>query len=276
MNNVYVTGVSGQLGGEIKRLFDGATYPTHAELDLSSEESIRAYFKDKNPKIIVNCAAYTQVELAEKEQNLANRINAIAPGMLAGLCEKFIHFSTDYVFNGQSFRPYIETDITDPVGIYGKTKLAGERAVFLANPHAVIIRTSWVYSDLGKNFVKTMIKLGLERSQLNVVGDQIGSPTYALDLATIIVEHGLKCWNFKGGHYHYSNEGVASWYDFAHEIMKLKLLSCRVLPIRSEDYPTQVKRPHYSVMDKTKIKKELNVEIPHWRDSLKLCLQKIP
>ena len=162
-------------------------------------------------RLVENSSAFTQVDLAEKEQDLANKVNAIA----AGLCDKFIHFSTDYVFDGRGFRPYVETDETGPTGVYGESKLAGEKAVLEANPNAVVIRTSWVYSDLGKNFVKTMLRFGAERPELKVVADQIGSPTYAKDLASLVVEHGLKNWNFKGGLYHYSNEGVASWYDFA-------------------------------------------------------------
>ena len=179
------------------------------------------------------------------------------------------------MFKGQGFRPYVETDPTGPTGVYGQTKLAGEAVVFAANPNAVVIRTSWVYSDLGNNFVKTMLKLGSERKEVKVVADQVGSPTYAKDLATLVVEQGIRNWNFRGGIYNFSNEGVASWYDFAYEIMRLKGLSCKVLPIRSEDYATPAKRPHYSVLDKTKIKNELGITIPHWKESLELCLQKL-
>lgn len=272
---IYVIGISGQVGGEIQRIFHDAIYLSRRDIDLSSAESIETFFKEKKPQIIINCSAYTQVDLAEKESELVYQVNTIAPAILAGLCEKFIHFSTDYVFNGQGFKPYVETDCTGPTGIYGQAKLAGEKAVFEANPSAVIIRTSWVYSDLGKNFVKTILKLGSERSELKVVADQIGSPTYAKDLAHLVVEHGLKSWNFKGGIYHYSNEGVASWYDFAYEIMKMKGLNCKVLPIKTEEYPTPAIRPHFSVLDKSKIKKELGIEIPHWKESLELCLQKL-
>ena len=274
-SGIYITGTSGQVGGEIQRLFPHAKYLTRNEVDFSSSERVEAYFKKIKPEIIVNCSAYTLVDLAEKEQGLAHTVNAIAPEILAKLCDKFIHFSTDYVFNGQGFRPYVETDSTGPTGVYGESKLAGEKAVFLANPNAVVIRTSWVYSDLGKNFVKTMLKFGSERPELKVVADQIGSPTYAKDLANLVVEYGLKKWSFKGGLYHYSNEGVASWYDFAYEIMKLKGLPCKVLPIRTEDYPTPAKRPHYSVLDKTKIKNELGIIIPHWKESLEECLRKL-
>lgn len=275
MSEIYIIGQSGQLGGELYRLYPGATYLSRNEIDLSRTEDIYRYFKNKKPKIIVNCSAYTQVDLAEKEIELTNIVNGISPGILATLSEKFIHFSTDYVFNGQGFKPYIETDETGPIGIYGSSKLAGEKAVLSANPNAVIIRTSWVYSDLGKNFVKTMRKLGSERSELKVVSDQIGSPTYAKDLAALVVDYGIKDWKFKGGIYHYSNEGVASWYDFAYEIIQLSGLNCKVLPIESKDFPTPAKRPHYSVLNKTKIKNELGIEIPHWKESLKVCLQKL-
>jgi dTDP-4-dehydrorhamnose reductase len=274
-SEIYITGVTGQVGGELKRLYPEAIYLTRNDIDLSSRDSIEAFFKSKKPNVIINCSAYTQVDLAEREEGIAHAVNSVAPGFLASLCDKFIHFSTDYVFDGQGFRPYVETDSTGPSGVYGQTKLAGEKAVLAANPNAVIIRTSWVYSDLGKNFVKTMIRLGSERSELKVVADQIGSPTYAKDLANLVVENGIKNWNFKGGVYHYSNEGVASWYDFAYEIMRLKGLPCKVLPIRSEDYPTPAKRPFYSVLDKTKIKNELGITIPHWKESLELCLQKL-
>lgn len=274
-SEIYITGVSGQVGGEVQRLFPHAKFITRKDLDLSSRERMEFFFKKNKPEIIVNCSAYTQVDLAEKEQELAYAVNCVAPGILASLCNKFIHFSTDYVFNGQGFRPYVETDTTVPIGVYGQTKLAGEKAVLAANSNAVVIRSSWVYSDLGKNFVKTMLKLGSERTELKVVADQIGSPTYAKDLAQLIVDHGIKSWNFKGGLYHFSNEGIASWYDFAYEIMKLKGLPCKVLPIRTEDYPTPAKRPHFSVLDKTKIKNELGITIPHWKESLELCLQKL-
>ena len=225
--------------------------------------------------MIVNCAAYTQVDKAESDQVAAQFTNAVAPAILASLCERFIHFSTDYVFNGYGFRPYNEASETNPSSVYGASKLAGESAVMTSNPSSVIIRTSWVYSDIGNNFVKTMLRLGKERKELRVVSDQIGTPTYAYDLAKLVVENGIDGWKFKSGIYHYSNEGVASWYDFAYEIMKIAKLSCKIIPIKSEEYPTSAKRPHYSVLDKTKIKNDLGIEIPHWKESLKLCLQKL-
>jgi dTDP-4-dehydrorhamnose reductase len=274
-SEIFITGATGQVGGEIQRLYPDVTFLTRSEVDLASAESIKTYFKNLRPKLIINCSAYTQVDLAEKERELAFKVNAQAPAILAGLCERFVHFSTDYVFNGQGPRPYVESDPVGPVSVYGQSKLQGESLVLEANPSSVIIRTSWVYSDIGKNFVKTMIRLGIERGELKVVADQIGSPTYARDLAQVVVDNAIKSWNFKGGIYHYANEGVASWYDFAQEIMRMKGLKCRVYPLRTEDYPTPAKRPHYSVLDKTKIKTELGISIPHWKESLELCLQKL-
>lgn len=275
MKEIYVTGASGQLGGEIKRIFPNAIFPSRNELDLYKPYSIKEYFRNKSPEVIINCAAYTQVDLAEKEQKLAYICNAESPAILASICKNFIHFSTDYVFDGHSFKPYTEDNNTGPSSIYGKSKLEGEKAIIEINSEAVIIRTSWVYSDLGKNFVKTMLRLGSERSELKVVWDQIGCPTYAFDLASLVVENGLKKWNFKGGVYHFANEGIASWYDFSKAIFDIKGIVCKVIPIKSEEYPTPAKRPHYSVLDKSKIKNELGIEIPHWKESLKICLEKL-
>ena len=272
---IFITGASGQLGGEIKRLFPDAIYLTRNEVDLSNPISITEYFQNKNPEIIVNCGAYTSVDLAEKEKEVALNCNSVSPGILAGFAKKFIHFSTDYVFNGEGYRPYLEDYSPSPVNFYGHTKLLGEEAVLRANPNSVIIRTSWVYSDIGKNFVKTILKFGQERDLLKIVWDQLGTPTYASDLAKVVVENGLKEWKFNSGIYHYSNEGVASWYDFAKEIFYSKGLSCKVLPIRSEEFPTPAKRPHYSVLDKSKIKHDLGIEIPHWKESLRICLSKL-
>lgn len=272
MNRVYVTGVTGQVGGELKRLCPDVVCLTRNDINLSSEESIHSYFKDKNPSLIVNCAAYTKVDLAETEEGIARQVNAHAPSILAGFSDKFIHLSTDYVFDGDGHCPYSEDHVTSPLGVYGRTKLLGEEMVLRVNPNATIIRTSWIYSDLGKNFLKTILKLGKEREVLNIVSDQIGTPTYARDLASLIVENGIKHWRFKSGIYHFSNEGVASWYDFAHEIIDLMQVNCKVYPINTSDYPTPAKRPHYSVLDKTKIKKDLNIVIPHWKTSLKQCL----
>lgn len=275
MNTIYVLGSTGQLGSEIRRLHPDATFLTRQEVDLSTEEGIRSYFLDKKPSLIVNCAAYTQVDKAEVEKDLADFSNAVAPSILASLTPKFIHFSTDYVFDGQGYKPYTEDMQAGPTGIYGATKLRGELEVMKTNPHSTIIRTSWVYSDVGSNFVKTMVRLGRERKELRVVCDQVGTPTYAHDLAKVVVQNGLLNYSFKPGIYHFSNEGVASWYDFALEIMEIMKIDCKIVPIKSEQYPTPAKRPHYSVLDKTKIKNDLGIEIPHWKESLKLCLAKL-
>lgn len=274
-NEVFVLGSTGQVGGEIKRLFPSAVFPSRDEIDLANPETITDFFKNRKASLIVNCAAFTQVDLAETNRDLVYQVNAASPELLAKFCERFIHFSTDYVFNGQNFKPYIESDITAPLNEYGKSKLDGENRIFAANPNSVIIRTSWVYSDIGKNFVKTMLRLGKEKNELSVVWDQIGSPTYAYDLADVVVNHGLKKWNFKNGIYHFTNEGVASWYDFAREVFDIKGVKCKVNPIRSEEYPTPAQRPHYSILDKAKIKNELGIVIPHWKESLKICLQKL-
>lgn len=275
MNRIYVTGANGQLGGEFKRLCPDAIYLTRDQIDLNSEESIRTYFSDKKPSLIINCAAYTKVDNAETDKENAFQVNAHAPSVLASLCAKFIHFSTDYVFDGTAHAPYDEYRIAAPTGVYGHSKLLGEELVQKTNPDSVIIRTSWVYSDIGNNFVKTMIRLGKEKKILKVVGDQIGTPTYARDLARLVFENGVKNWNFNSGIYHYSNEGVASWYDFAHEIMDLMSIDCKVHPIPTSEYPTPARRPHYSVLDKTKIKNHLKIEIPHWKQSLKECLKEM-
>ncbi len=272
---IYITGATGQLGGEIQRLFPEATYLTRNDIDLSNPQTITNFFQNKSPDIIINCAAYTQVDLAETNVQFAHQINAVSPGVLAQHSKKFIHISTDYVFNGEGYKPYLEGDLTSPLGQYGKSKLEGEKLVLVANPDSVILRTSWVYSDIGKNFVKTMLKLGKEKEEIKVVWDQIGCPTSAHDLAQVIVDYGIKSWGFKDNIYNFTNEGVASWYDFAKEVFEIKGIRCKVLPINSKDYPTPAKRPHYSVLDKAKIKNDLGIEIPHWKESLKKCLQKL-
>lgn len=275
MTAIYITGTSGQLGGELKVLYPDGIFLSRNEVDLNDEESIHRYFKNKRASLIINCAAYTQVDKAESERDKAVNINAISPAILSRYSEKFIHISTDYVFDGRGFKPYTELSDTAPSNVYGETKLKGEESILKINPKAVIIRTSWLYSHIGNNFLKTIIRLGNERTEIRVVSDQIGTPTCAGNLSKVIVENALINWKFKGGIYHYSNEGVASWYDFAKEIIDLKDMQCKVVPIKSEEYPTPAKRPYYSVLDKTKIKKELMIEIPHWKESLRECLQKI-
>ena len=251
---------------------------------MSSENSISHYF-DNNDKfdIIINCAAYTQVDKAEKEEELANQINHLAVKQLASIANKqqarLIHISTDYVFNGRQYQPYIETDDVEPQGVYGKTKLSGEQAIQNnLKFNAIIIRTSWIYSKYGNNFVKTMLKLGNKLESLNVIFDQVGTPTYAGDLAKVIIfivrSNTFSQTDFKTQIYHFSNEGVCSWYDFAKTIFELTNTQCQVNPIETKDYPTPGTRPHYSVLNKSKIKQSYNLVIPYWKDSLKQCLDK--
>lgn len=273
MSNIYVTGANGQIGGEIRRLMPGAYYLSKSELDLSSENAIHDFFINKKVDLIINCAAYTLVDQAESEIGQAFQINDKAAGLLARYSKKFIHFSTDYVFDGTKGLPYTETDIPNPINIYGKSKLAGEHAVLNTNPEAVVIRTSWVYSDIGNNFVKTMLRLGSNRDEIKVVNDQLGSPTYAKDLAGLVVNCGAKNWAFQGGIYNFTNEGSISWSNFAQEIYNQKKINCKVVGIPSKEYPTKASRPVFSVLDKSKIKQELNIVIPNWKESLEQCLK---
>ncbi len=226
-----------------------------------------------------NGAAYTQVDKAENESDLANAINNLAIENLAKISKakgiSLIHVSTDYVFDGSSDRPYTEEDVPNPQSVYGKTKLAGENAMLNINPaNSIIIRTSWMYSSYGTNFVNTMLRLAREKKELNVISDQVGTPTYANDLARTILEILPKIQNEDVAIYHYGNEGICSWYDFAKAIFEIKGISIMVNPIATWQYPTAAKRPKYSMLDKTKIKEKYQVEIPHWKDSLELCLQK--
>ena len=287
---ILVTGKNGQLGRSLHKLVSEKKYDNEfifvgrEELDLSSESGINHYF-DNNDKfdIIINCAAYTQVDKAEQEAELANQINHLAVKQLASIANKqqarLIHISTDYVFNGRQYQPYIETDDVEPQGVYGKTKLSGEQAIQNnLKFNAIIIRTSWIYSEYGNNFVKTMLKLGNELESLNVIFDQVGTPTYAGDLAKVIIfivrSNTFSQTDFKTQIYHFSNEGVCSWYDFAKTIFELTNTQCQVSSIETKDYPTPGTRPHYSVLNKSKIKQSYNLVIPYWKDSLKQCLDK--
>ena len=281
---ILVTGAYGQLGSEIGQLTE--KYPdwnflfTDVDsLDITDEDAVSAYFSENKPDVVINCAAYTAVDKAETDQETAFRINAIAPGILARNSAKdgakFIHISTDYVFSGDASIPYSETDEVDPQGVYGRTKLAGEDNVKRENADAIIIRTAWLYSAFGNNFVKTMLRLGKERGELKVVFDQVGSPTNAADLSAAILEILNKPDIFNPGIYHYSNEGVASWYDFALAIFELSGIACKVIPVESHEFPTPTKRPHFSVLNKSKIKNTFGIEIPYWRDSLQVCLKRI-
>ena len=264
-----VTGANGQLGTELKRLLgDDAVYVDRAELDISDENAVRRFFEAQSFKGVINCAAYTAVDKAEDEPEAAELANHLGAKWLAKYGKCMVHISTDYVFDGIHHIPYVEDDVTNPVSIYGKTKLAGEKAVLEQAETAIIIRTAWLYSLHGSNFVKTMLRLGRTRDSLNVVCDQIGSPTSAADLAKAIVEI-LSQINLKKKEvYHFTNEGVCSWYDFAVAIMQMAELPCKVLPIESRDYLTRAKRPFYSVLNKKKIKNDFGLKIRYWRDAL--------
>ena len=264
-----VTGANGQLGSELKSLLGtSAVYVDRAELDISDELAVKNFLEKNRFDGIVNCAAYTAVDKAEDEPAEADRINHLGPKWLAKYGKCIIHISTDYVFDGTAHIPYSENDRPNPVSAYGRTKLAGERAVLEQAETAIIIRTAWLYSLHGSNFVKTMLRLGRTCDSLNVVCDQIGSPTSAADLAKAIVEI-LSQINLKKKEvYHFTNEGACSWYDFAVAIMEMAELSCKVLPIESRDYLTRAKRPFYSVLNKKKIKNDFGLKIRYWRDAL--------
>ena len=282
MTNILVTGSNGQVGSEIKELSSNYDYnflfTTSKELDITEHKKVKEFIKENNIKTIINCGAYTGVDKAEDEKELANDINHLAVKNLAILSNEFgiklIHISTDYVFDGENFKPYTEDDITNPNGIYGQTKLDGENAMISINPlNSIIIRTSWVYSSFGNNFVKTMLRLGKEKDELGVIFDQVGTPTYARDLAKTILDILPNIKNDKTEIYNYSNKGVLSWYDFAKEIMRMAKLDCIINPIETKDYPTPAKRPHYSLLNKSKIKQEFYITIPYWKDSLDECLK---
>ena len=286
--HLLVTGANGQLGRELRELsryfsdYD-FTFITRDELDLSEASAINAWFSNKTFDVVIYCAAYTAVDKAETEAELAFAINTTAVQTLAKIAKQqgisMLHISTDYVFAGDSCKPYQETDATCPQGVYGQSKLEGELAMLAINPdRSVIIRTSWVYSRFGNNFVKTMVRLAKERRELSVIYDQVGSPTSAKDLALVLlmIIDSPQLQSQRGTEiYHYSNEGVCSWYDFAIAIFKSAPIRCKVNPIETKDYPTPAKRPYYSLLNKAKIKNTFELTIPYWRDSLPECLQHI-
>ena len=284
---ILVTGKNGQLGKSIHKLVANAEqinefiFVSREELDLSDGDNIAHYFEGNAFNIIINCAAYTAVDKAEEEQELANQVNHLAVKQLAEVAKtqqaKLIHISTDYVFDGESDKPYTETDETNPINVYGITKLAGEQALQeIMSTDAIIIRTSWVYSEYGNNFVKTILRLGKERDELSVVSDQIGSPTYATDLANAILNtvqnKAFKEVGQETQIYHYSNEGEISWHEFAKEILKIAKIDCKVNPIATEQYPTPAKRPKNTLMNKDKIAETFNVTIPDWKESIDTCM----
>ena len=280
MKNILITGANGQLGNEMRVL--SAEYPEYSyfftdveELNICNEQAVMDYVEDHQIHVIVNCAAYTAVDKAEEDVELCTKLNADAVGYLAKAAEafgaEFIQISTDYVFDGTAHTPYRETEPTCPNSVYGSTKLAGEQNALTLCTRSMVIRTAWLYSTFGNNFVKTMIRLGRERDSLGVIFDQVGTPTYARDLARAIfaaIRQGVT-----PGIYHFSNEGVCSWYDFTKAIHRLAgITTCQVKPLHTSEYPTKAKRPHYSVLDKSKIKEVYHVEIPYWEESLAECI----
>lgn len=274
--SILVTGVNGQLGNELRLLLgDAAVYVDRDELDITDEPAVRAFFAAHRLDFVINCAAYTAVDKAEDDGETADNINRLGPALLARYGRHIIHISTDYVFDGAISRPYTEGDAAKPLSVYGTTKLAGENAVLAEAETAVVIRSSWMFSYYGENFVKAMRRLGTERDSLGVIFDQVGTPTYAADLASAIVamlpqiKPGMK------EIYHFSNEGVTSWYDFAVAIMAESDLSCAVRPLETCEYPTKATRPGYSVLNKAKIKRDFGLTIPHWMDGLKRCIHKL-
>ena len=281
MKNILITGANGQLGNEMRVL--SAEYPEYSyfftdveELNICNEQAVMDYVEDHQIHVIVNCAAYTAVDKAEEDVELCTKLNADAVGYLAKAAEafgaEFIQISTDYVFDGTAHIPYQETEPTCPNSVYGSTKLAGEQNALTLCTRSMVIRTAWLYSTFGNNFVKTMIRLGRERDSLGVIFDQVGTPTYARDLARAIfaaIRQGVT-----PGIYHFSNEGVCSWYDFTKAIHRLAgITTCQVKPLHTSEYPTKAKRPHYSVLDKTKIKNTYGIEVPYWMESLGECIK---
>ena len=279
--NILITGCRGQLGNELQ--LQQSAHPSHQffntdvdELDICDQAAVDAYVAENQIDGIINCAAYTAVDKAESDKEKCTTLNTVAPAYLANAVEQrggwMIQVSTDYVFNGKGYLPYREEDTPSPDSVYGSTKLASELGVSKFCKRAMVVRTAWLYSTFGHNFVKTMIRLGTERKEIGVVADQVGTPTYARDLASAlltIVEKGIK-----PGVYHYTNEGVASWYDFTKAIHRIYgIEGCNVKPLHTDEYPTPAKRPHYSILDKTKIKKTFGIEIPHWEESLKDCIE---
>lgn len=270
-----ITGCNGQLGRELTARLPNAIATDADALDITDFDAVKKFVTTNNIDTIINCAAYTAVDRAESDVDLATRVNVIGPENLAKTGCKLVHISTDYVFDGTSHTPYKTTDTPNPTSVYGKTKLAGERAILQNNSNAIIIRTAWLYSTYGNNFVKTMLRLGAERETINVVCDQIGTPTYAGDLADAIVKILPQINHETAGIYHYTNMGVCSWYDFATAIMELGGRKCTVNAIPTSEYPTPATRPFYSVLDKTKIIKTFGITIPHWHDALRRCLPQI-
>ena len=283
MNKIIVFGSSGQLGQCLKKVANSQQltniyFPVAGEGNILDEAGLEELFAKHNPQYCINCAAYTAVDKAEEDIHTARKVNADGASNLAKLCKlngvTLIHVSTDFVFEGNT--PYVltEVDAANPINVYGLTKLEGEQVIAETLPQHYTIRTSWLYSEFGNNFVKTMLRLGAERTELKIIADQIGTPTYAIDLAECILAI-IKADNKQYGTYHYSNEGVASWYDFAQAIFDISKTEVKVYPIRTSQYPTPAIRPAFSVMDKAKVKSTFNIEIPYWRHSLEICIKRL-
>jgi len=283
MITILVTGANGQLGQCLQALSLSEptikfTFANSKQLDITKKEPVTSFFKKTNFDFCVNCAAYTAVDKAESDEDSAQKVNVLGPKYLAEAClntnTKLIHVSTDFVFDGTSNIPYTEEHETKPLSVYGKTKLEGEIAITSILKEYFILRTSWLYSEYGNNFMKTMLRLSKDRNELGIISDQIGNPTYAKDLAKVVV-HIIKSNSNEFGVYHYSNEGVASWYDFAKAIFEITNTKIVTNAIPTSAYPTPAKRPRFSVMDKTKLKNNLGIEIPYWRNSLKEAISLI-
>lgn len=282
-NSILVFGASGQLGQCIKNVatfnnINNIFFPEEAEANVLDTEGLSRTFEKYKPAYAINCAAYTAVDKAEEDADLVARVNVTGAENLALQCKNhgtvLVHISTDFVFKGDKPTPRVETDEAEPISVYGQTKLDGEKAVEAILPEHFIIRTGWLYSEYGNNFVKTMLKLGADRDELSVIADQVGTPTYAIDLAGFIL-HIISLNSKRYGTYHYSNEGVTSWFDFARAIFDISATPVKAIPIRTDEYPTKATRPAYSVMDKSKAKQIFNIEIPYWRDSLTACLSNL-
>jgi dTDP-4-dehydrorhamnose reductase len=285
---ILITGSNGQLGSEIRDLASlnkttDFIFTDLHDLDICDFNALNNFITEQKITGVINCAAYTNVDKAEENSEIVEKVNSEGVSNLVNALKavngKLIHISTDYVFDGENSQPYNELDPVNPIGVYGKSKRGGELAVINSSMDGIVIRTSWLYSSYGDNFVKKILDLGLEKKELRIVFDQLGTPTYAKDLAkiclNIICKNSSNKISEKRKIYNYSNEGIASWFDFASEIIKLGKIVCKVIPVLTKEFPTKSKRPHYSVLDKTNIKNDFNIEIPYWRDSLKACILKI-
>lgn len=283
MSNIVVFGASGQLGQCFKSIAEDQGistiyFPGEGEANILDNDALKKVFETYKPDYCINCAAYTAVDKAEDEQEIALSVNKIGVKNLSKLCAEYnstlIHVSTDFVFKGDKSRPLNEESVAEPISVYGQTKLDGEQVVSELLEKYFIVRTGWLYSEYANNFVKTMLKLGVERDELRIIADQVGTPTYAIDLAGFILNI-IEAESDAYGIYHYSNEGVTSWYDFTKAIFDLSGTKTKVVPIKTEEYPTKATRPAYSVMDKSKAKRTFNIEIPYWRDSLSVCINNL-